>query len=220
MVTFPSGRELALLKYDHAPEAAIPAGHVILDDSISRRSSSVQQNSSALPTQQRALVAAYRPGRTFAQAFADSLLQNLRLSIPAHFVDPQAPATSIVWVRPCCARESMRCRRIAVRSHRARSGPRGCRISRPGRSRAAIQPRYVLIDDKTGASRHSSASRPPPRSPTASGAGWHRSNSLSSSDLTSDFSDARGVPSPSAALLRPVFQDFLFSTSALAAGPC
>ena len=34
MSRFPAGRELAQLVYDHAPEAAIPAGHVVLDDSI------------------------------------------------------------------------------------------------------------------------------------------------------------------------------------------
>ena len=69
-VTFPAGRELATLTYGKAPESAVPAGRIILDDSITplvERAAELLGPSDATD----ALVAAYKPGRTFAQAFAD-----------------------------------------------------------------------------------------------------------------------------------------------------
>ncbi len=69
-VTFPTGKELARLEYASAPESAIPAGSVILDDSIRPlvdRAAEILGPSDAT----EALIAAYRPGQTFAQAFAD-----------------------------------------------------------------------------------------------------------------------------------------------------
>ncbi len=73
-VTFPSGRELAKLVYSSAPDAPCPVGGLALDSAI-------------LPLVERAeellgfseaseeLARAYRPGRTFAQAFADFYAQ-------------------------------------------------------------------------------------------------------------------------------------------------
>ena len=69
-ITFPAGRELAQFTYEHAPEAALPAGRIVLDDSITplvERAAELLGASDAT----NALVGAYRPGRTFAQAFAD-----------------------------------------------------------------------------------------------------------------------------------------------------
>ncbi len=69
-VTFPAGRELATLSYASTPAAAIPAGRIVFDDSITalaERAAEIFGGSEATD----ALIAAYRPGRTFAQAFAD-----------------------------------------------------------------------------------------------------------------------------------------------------
>ena len=67
---FPAGKELAQFTYDHAPGAALPAGNIILDDSIvplvERAAESLGPSDAA-----NTLVGAYRPGRTFAQAFAE-----------------------------------------------------------------------------------------------------------------------------------------------------
>src|SRR5580692_11242445 len=69
-VTFPEGRELATLAYASSPQAAIPAGRIVLDESIAaltERAAEIFGPSEATD----ALIAAYKPGRTFAQAFAD-----------------------------------------------------------------------------------------------------------------------------------------------------
>ena len=69
-VTFPAGRELATLTYATAPDAALPAGRIVLDESITaltERAAEIFGPSEATD----ALVAAYTPGRTFAQAFAE-----------------------------------------------------------------------------------------------------------------------------------------------------
>ena len=69
-VTFPAGRELASLSYASAPQAAVPAGRIVFDDSITalaERAAEICGPSEATD----ALIAAYKPGRTFAQAFAD-----------------------------------------------------------------------------------------------------------------------------------------------------
>jgi len=69
-VLFPAGRELVKLSYDQAPSAPLPVGGVVLDDSIVP----LTDHAAGLlgPSDfTDALVAAYRPGRTFAQAFAD-----------------------------------------------------------------------------------------------------------------------------------------------------
>ncbi len=64
------GRELATLTYGKAPEAAVPAGRIVLDDSIVPL---VERAAELLGPSEttNALIAAYQPGRTFAQAFAD-----------------------------------------------------------------------------------------------------------------------------------------------------
>ena len=69
-VTFPARRELKKLKYGKAPEAARPVGGVVLDETVEpllEQAWELVGYSDAM----EALAAAYQPGRTFAEAFAE-----------------------------------------------------------------------------------------------------------------------------------------------------
>jgi uncharacterized protein YllA (UPF0747 family) len=69
-VTFPARRELRKLVYENAPDAPRPVGGLVLDDSIIppvEQAWELLGSSDAMD----ALAAAYQPGRTFAQAFAE-----------------------------------------------------------------------------------------------------------------------------------------------------
>src|SRR5208337_1981503 len=69
-VTFPARRALRKLVYDKAPDVARPVGAVVLDETITpliEQAWELLGYSDAM----EALAAAYQPGRTFAQAFAE-----------------------------------------------------------------------------------------------------------------------------------------------------
>ncbi len=69
-VTFPARRELRKLVYGDMPETARPVGSIVLAESIGpliEQAWELLGSSDAMD----ALVEAYKPGRTFAQAFAD-----------------------------------------------------------------------------------------------------------------------------------------------------
>src|SRR3569833_1979845 len=69
-VSFPSRKELRKLVYSKTPPAPIPVGNVVIDESIEPL---IDQTWELLGTSDAmdALVTAYKPGRTFGQAFAD-----------------------------------------------------------------------------------------------------------------------------------------------------
>jgi hypothetical protein len=100
-VTFPAGRELAhahLRKGSRIRNARRPHR---LRRIRSRPSSNAPPSSSGRPKPSDALVAAYKPGRTFAQAFADSIPD----SSPRRAFSSSTPpaATSIASARPSSA---------------------------------------------------------------------------------------------------------------------
>ena len=69
-VVFPARRSLEKLIYSSTPSTPVPVGNVVIDDSISPlldRASELIGFSDAM----EALAAAYKPGRTFAQAFTE-----------------------------------------------------------------------------------------------------------------------------------------------------
>lgn len=69
-VTFPARRELRRLAYERVPEAARPVGKIVLDGSIEALIEQAWELLGASDAMD-ALAEAYKPGRTFAQAFAD-----------------------------------------------------------------------------------------------------------------------------------------------------
>ncbi len=211
-VTLPAGRDLTQLVYDHAPEAAIPAGHVVLDDSITplvERAAELLGASEAT----EALVNAYRPGRTFAQAFAD-------------FYSKVFAAQGLLIV-DASGRDFHRLGAPVLRAAIERADELHAALTERGHAleaagyhiQVAVAPQsslLFLMDDKTGA--RIALKRIAPGAEEPSGLWQAGKQSFSTSELVAIL-DAEPERISPAALLRPVFQDFLFSTSALAAGP-
>ncbi len=101
-VTFPARRGLRKLVYDKAPDVARPVGGVVLDETITplmEQAWELLGYSDAM----EALAAAYQPGRTFAQAFAEFYSKVFARAGAAGAGCGRA-RPFIAWVRRCCAR--------------------------------------------------------------------------------------------------------------------
>ncbi len=211
-VVFPAGRELAKLVYEAAPESALPAGKIMFDDSITPlvdRAAELLGPSDATD----ALAAAYKPGRSFAQAFADFYstifaAQGLLIvdASTGHFHRLGAPV-----LRAGIERADEFHAALVERSHALEAAGYHTQV--------AVAPQsslLFLIDGKTGA--RIALKRNPPTAVEPNGL-WQAGNlTLSTADLTGILDSEPERISP-AALLRPVFQDFLFSSSTISAGP-
>ena len=211
-VTFPAGRELARLAYEKAPETALPAGRIVFDDSITPL---VERAAELLGPSQAtdALAAAYKPGRTFAQAFAD-------------FYSKIFAAQGLLIV-DAAGRDFHRLGAPVLRAAIERADEFHTALTERGQSleaagyhtQVAVAPQsslLFLIDDKTGARIALRRTAPTPAEPNGL---WHAEHqAYSTSDLVGIL-DAEPERISPAALLRPVFQDFLFSTTAQVGGP-
>lgn len=213
---FPAGKELAQLAYDHAPGAALPAGNIVLDDSIvllAERAAELLGPSDATD----GLVAAYRPGRTFAQAFAE-------------FYSTVFAAQGLL-VFDANNREVHRLGAPVLRAGIERADELHAALIERGRTLEAAgyhqqvtvaeqSSLLFLIDEQSGARLALRRIAPTAAEP---GGIWQAvapsgTLSFSTADLVAILDAAPERISP-AALLRPVFQDFLFSTSAQIGGP-
>jgi bacillithiol biosynthesis cysteine-adding enzyme BshC len=211
-VTFPAGRELAQLAYGKAPESALPAGRIVLDDSITplvERAAELLGPSDAT----NALVAAYKPGRTFAQAFAG-------------FYSRVFAAQGLLIV-DAGSRDFHRLGALVLRAALERADEfhdalieRSQALEAAGyHAQVAVTPQsslLFLIDSGTGA--RIALRRVPPSAEEPHGLWQSNHQTYSTADLLGILAAEPERISP-AALLRPVFQDFLFSTSAVAGGP-
>ncbi len=211
-VTFPAGRELARLAYEKAPESALPAGRIVFDDSINPL---VERAAELLGPSEitGALVAAYKPGRTFAQAFRD-LYAALFAAQGLLIVD--AAGRDFHRLGAPVLRAAIE---RADEFHSALT-ERGHALETAGyHAQVAVAPQsslLFLIDDKSGA--RIALRRIAPTSAEPNGL-WHAGEqALSTPDLLGILAAEPERISP-AALLRPVFQDFLFSTTAQVGGP-
>ncbi len=211
-VAFPAGRELAELVYSAAPGSALPAGRVVLDDSITPlvdRASELLGPSEATD----ALAAAYQPGRTFAQAFADfysrvfaaqGLLIVDASSRDFHRLGAPVLRAAIERADEFHAALIERSQALEAASYHAQ---------------VAVSPQsslLFLIDSSTGA--RLALRRIAPSAVEPCGLWQVDQQTYSTSDLVGIL-DAEPERISPAALLRPVFQDFLFSTSVQIAGP-
>jgi bacillithiol biosynthesis cysteine-adding enzyme BshC len=215
-VTFPAGRELAQLAYTAVPESALPAGRVVLDDSVTpllERVTELLGPSDAT----EALIAAYKPGRTFAQAFADFYAKIF--------------ATQGLLVVDAAGRDFHRLGVPVLRAAIERADEfhaalveRSKALELAGyHAQVMVAPQSSLLfvmDDKSGARIALKRLAPSAEEPNGI---WHAAatvgvQSFSTADLVGILESEPERISP-AALLRPVFQDFLFATSAIAAGP-
>jgi len=209
-VTFPAGKELARLVYEGAPASAIRAGKVVFGDAIlplAARAAELLGPSAAAD----ALVAAYKPGRTFAQAFGDFY---------AKILGPQG-----LLIVDASGREFHRLGAPVLRAAIERADEFFAALEE--RSQALVAAGYhaqvspessllFLIDEHTGA--RLALRRIAPSAAEPNGLWMADDHTFSSADLQGIL-DAEPERISPAALLRPVFQDFLFSSSAITGGP-
>jgi bacillithiol biosynthesis cysteine-adding enzyme BshC len=211
-VVFPARRELRTLRYSSAPVAPRPVGGIVLDNSITPLLDEAREllgDSDAMD----ALTAAYKPGRTFAQAFAE-------------FYSKVFAAQGLLML-DASGREFHRMGAPVLRAAIERADELHLALLERNReleaagyhAQVAVMPQsslLFLIDEQTGARLALKRTAPSAQEPNGL---WHAGNrSLSTAELlgTLDAEPERISPS---ALLRPVFQDFLLSTSAIVGGP-
>jgi bacillithiol biosynthesis cysteine-adding enzyme BshC len=211
-VVFPARRELRKLVYSAAPEEALPVGGMALDDSITPLVEQAQEllgDSEAM----EALAAAYKPGRTLAQAFAELYTRVF--------------AAQGLLALDASGREAHRMGAPVLRAALERADElhaalleRNKELETAGyHTQVAVAPQsslLFLIDERTDsrvALKRLAASAQEPNGLWQAGR-----QSFSTADLLGILDAEPERISPSA-LLRPVFQDFLLSSSVIVGGP-
>ncbi len=211
-VAFPAQRELTKFAYENRPAAALPAGRIVFDDSIAvlvERAAELLGPSPATD----ALIAAYKPGRTFAQAFAGFYA--------AIF------AAQGLLIFDAEGREAHRLGSTVLRAALQRADEFHAALTERGQAleaagyhvQVAVAPQsslLFLIDAASGA--RTALKRIAPSAQEPNGLWQAEHQTYTTADLLGIL-DAEPERISPAALLRPVFQDFLFATSAQAAGP-
>jgi bacillithiol biosynthesis cysteine-adding enzyme BshC len=216
-VSFPAGRELRKLVYSPAvgraaDESALPVGGIVLEDSITSLVDEAREllgQSDAM----EALAEAYRPGQTFAQAFrsfyAKVFAAQGLLILDAggrEFHRMGAPVLKAALER-------------ADELHAALMERNSKLEAAAYHAQVAVTPQsslLFLIDVHSGARQALRRTAPSTAEPQGL---WHAGGQkFSTADLVGILDAEPERISPSA-LLRPVFQDFLLSTSVMIAGP-
>lgn len=211
-VVFPARRELRKLVYAEPNTADRPVGGILLDEGIAPLVDQAWEllgGSDAM----NALADAYRPGRTFAQAF--------------HGFYAKAFAAQGLLVLDASGREFHRMGAPVLRAALERADELHAALTDRNRElvaagyhvQVAVGPQsslLFLIDEMTGA--RVALKRTPPTAAEPQGL-WHAGRqSFSTADLVGILESGPERISPSA-LLRPVFQDYLLSTSLIIGGP-
>ncbi|HZP03723.1 MAG TPA: bacillithiol biosynthesis cysteine-adding enzyme BshC [Terracidiphilus sp.] len=211
-VTFPAGRELRKLVYQQEPEAARPVGPIVFDESITPL---VEQAIDMLGADDSiaALFEGYQPGRTFAEAFATFY--------------SRAFAAQGLLIIDAGGREFHRLGAPVLRAGIERADElhaalleRNQALEAAGyHAQVAVTPQsslLFLLDEKTGA--RVALKRIAPTAAEPQGLWRADHESYSTADLVGILDAEPERISPSA-LLRPIFQDFLLSSSAIVGGP-
>ncbi len=211
-VVFPAGRELRKLTYADASTADRPVGSLVLDARITPlidQAWDLLGGSDAMD----ALAAAYQPGRTFAQAFAEFY--------------GKAFAAQGLLVLDAGGRQAHRMGAPVLRAGLERAdelhaalAARNAQLEEAGYhvqvAVGAQSSLLFLMDEKTGARLGLKRTRPSAAEPKGL---WQAGRqSFSTEDLVGILEAEPERISPSA-LLRPVFQDFLLGTSLTIGGP-
>jgi bacillithiol biosynthesis cysteine-adding enzyme BshC len=211
-VDFPLRKEMETITYDAAPEAARSVGGLVLGDSILplvERATRLMGPSEAADI----LTAAYKPGRTLAEAFADFYTgifaaQGL-LVLDASGRDFHRLGAPVL--RAGIERADEFHAALLERNHALEIAGYHAQVAVVDQSSLLF-----LIDDQTGARvalRRSSKTAAEPDGL------WHAvSRKYSTADLIGILEAEPERISPSA-LLRPVFQDYLLGTSLIVGGP-
>ena len=211
-VTFPSRRELKQLAYGKSPAAPVPVGSVVLDETIEpliEQAWELLGYSDAM----EALAAAYKPGRTFAQAFAE-FYGRVFAAQGLLILDAEGRAVHRMGapvLRAALERADELHAALIERNRALESAGYHAQVAV-----AAGSSLLFLIDEKTGArlalKRQASSAAEP------NGLWEAGREKFSTVDLVGILETAPERISP-AALLRPLFQDSLLSTSLVIGGP-
>jgi bacillithiol biosynthesis cysteine-adding enzyme BshC len=211
-VVFPARRELRKLRYSAAPEAARPVGPLVLDESILPV---VDQAWELLGPSDatEALAAAYKPGNTLGQAFAQFYstvfaAQGL-LTMDASGRDFHRIGAPVL--RAALERADELHLRLAERNRALEAAGYHVQVAVGGQSSLLF-----LLDETTGA--RVALKRLPASEKEPNGV-WQAGRArYTTADLTGILDAEPERISPSA-LLRPLFQDYLLSTSLTIGGP-
>ncbi len=211
-VVFPARRELRTLTYTAAPKAACPVGGIALDGSIT---SLVEQARELLGDSEamEALARAYQPGRTFAEAFAEFYS---RVFAAQGLLTLDAGGRA--WHRMGAPVLRAAIER-ADELHGALLERNRELIAAGYHAQVAVGPQsslLFLIEERGGA--RLALKRQPANAQEPAGL-WQAGRQSFSTDELLGILEAEPERISPAALLRPVFQDLLLSTSAIVGGP-
>jgi len=211
-VTFPSRRELKKLVYETAPQAPVPVGGVVLDETINPLIDQAWEllgSSDAMD----ALAAAYKPGRTFAQAFTEFYA---KVFAAQGLLILNAEGRDLHRMGAPVLRAALE---QADELHAALVERNQALDAAGYHAQVAVAPQsslLFLIDERTGARLALKRTLPSPQEPNGL---WQAGRErYSTADLIGILDAAPERISPSA-LLRPVFQDYLLGTSLTIGGP-
>ena len=211
-VSFPSRKELRKLVYAKTPAAPIPVGNVVIDETIEPL---IVQAWELLGTSDAmdALVAAYKPGRTFGQAFADfyskafaaqGLLILDASSAEIHRLGSPVLKAAIERADEFHAALVERNKALEAAGYHAQVAV------------ASDSSLLFLLDERTGA--RLSLKRIPASANEPHDLWQAGRERFTSADLLGILAAEPHRISP-AALLRPIFQDYLLGTSLIIGGP-
>lgn len=213
-VVFPAGKELRRLEYSGAGhgDGARPVGTIALDDSIVELAGQAAEILGASAATE-ALTAAYQPGRTFAQAFAE-FYSKVFAAQELLVLDASGRAIHRMGapvLRAAVERADELHAALLERNSALETAGYDAQVAVTENSSLLF-----LIDERTGARV---ALKRRPASATEPDGLWQAGEqSYSTADLTGILEAEPERISPSA-LLRPVFQDYLLSSSSIIGGP-
>jgi bacillithiol synthase len=211
-VQFPSGREMKKLVYQDSATLERPVGGIQLDERILPlvdEAWALLGGSDAMD----ALVAAYKPGRTFAQAFGD-FYSSVFAAQGLLVLDASGRAVHRIGapvLRTAIEQADELHRRLLERNRELEAAGYHAQVA-VGAQNSPL----FLLDDKTGARL---ALKRQAKSVAEPDGTWQAGRQrISTAELLGILDSQPERLSPSA-LLRPVFQDFLLSTSLIIGGP-
>jgi bacillithiol biosynthesis cysteine-adding enzyme BshC len=211
-VSFPAQKELHRLVYAKAPTTPRPVGGLVLDETILPLVDEAWELLGESDAMQ-ALAEAYKPGRTFAQAFAEFYA---KVFAAQGLLVLDASGRAIHRMGAPVLRAAVEC---ADELHAALVERNGALDAAGYHAQVAVGAQsslLFLLDEKTGARLALKRIAPTAAEP---GGLWQAGRqSYSTADLIGILDAEPERISPSA-LLRPVFQDFLLSTSLTIGGP-